>query len=99
MAGLLTALFVVALASNAGFVRRLRTHHRETWEQLGSPSLTFGPTPRASLWKSRVLSRGEYRRLQDRVLDRWAMAERLSAGIFLAAFLVIVFAKWTGQVD
>lgn len=96
MIGVLTVLFVTAIALNAGFVMRLRTYHRETWEQLGSPSLTFGPTPRASLAKSRFVSRGEYKRLEDRVLNRWAMAERLSGGVFLVAFLVVVLARWSG---
>lgn len=97
MIGALMVLFAIAIAANAGFVRRLRANNRETWEQLGSPSLTFGPTSRASLAKSRFLSSGEYRRLQDSILNRWAIAARLSAGIFLVAFLVIVLARWTGQ--
>ena len=93
---LLTALLVVAavggLVLTQFFLRRLRTHHSPTWEALGSPTLVLNNTIRNSTRTCRFIWDGEYRVLDDPVLDMLGTTLRLYwIGYGILFVLVLLF--------
>ncbi len=58
-------------------LRRLRTRHPDTWAELGSPTLVLNNTISNSLRTCRFIWDGEYRVLDDPVLDRLGAVLRL----------------------
>src|SRR5438477_12662691 len=92
---ILTAL--LAIACIGGFVlthlflRRLRTYHSATWEELGAPTLILNNSISNSLRTCRFIWTGEYRVLDDRVLNTLGAALRLywiAYGLLFVAVLL-----------
>jgi len=68
---------VAGLALTHFFLRRLRTHHMAAWEELGSPTLILNNTISNGLRTCRFIWDGEYRVLDDPVLNTLGTILRL----------------------
>ncbi len=73
----LTVACVGGLLLTHVLLRRLRTHHPDTWAELGKPTLVLNNTISNSLRTCRFIWDGEYRVLDDRLLDRLGTTLRL----------------------
>ncbi len=87
----LTAIIICAvlgLAIGRAFYQRLRRHHPETWEKLGSPTLFWNQSPKVQVAVSRFLWKSSYRQLEDPVLNRLASLLRC-LGVLLVGLFVM----------
>lgn len=92
---LILPLVIVGLSVTALFLRRLRRVSRDVWEELGSPGLIRGNTPRKNMRVHRFLWSGSYRELGDWELDVLGGVLRglhVLASIVVTVFLVSVLA-------
>ncbi|MEY2520947.1 MAG: TRAP-type transport system small permease protein [Verrucomicrobiota bacterium] len=72
------------------FLRRLRARHASTWEGLGAPTLVLNNTISNSLRTWRFIWEGEYRVLDDSVLNRLGTILRLYWIAYIILFIVVV---------
>jgi hypothetical protein len=89
---LLIMLFGLGLAAwglNGAFIRRLAVRHPSVWEELGSPSMFWNASPKASSALSALIWSTRYRELEDPQLNR--LGNTLRAGTIL--ILVVLLAE------
>ena len=77
------------------FLSRLRTHHAQTWEALGRPTLFFNNSISNSLAVLRYLWRREYLRLGDQQSIRLASFLRSFTVFYFVLFVITVVALFT----
>jgi hypothetical protein len=72
------------------FLRRLRARHVATWEELGAPALFLNNSISNSLRTWRFIWEGEYRVLDDSVLNTLGAITRLCWIPYLILFALVV---------
>ena len=97
MSALLLSLFitlvvaaVVGLGLQHRLLTRLRTHHVQTWEALGRPTLIINNSLTNSVAVLRFLWRREYRALDDSQLVRLAGRLRVILVVYVLLFVSII---------
>src|SRR4051812_23949569 len=81
---------IIGLALSHFFLRRLRTHHVSTWEELGAPTLIVNNTISNCLRTCRFIWDGEYRVLDDPVLNALGTIIRLYWPGYGVLFIVVL---------
>jgi hypothetical protein len=91
---ILKILLGIACLSGFGlvhvFLRRLRARHLSTWEEIGAPTLIANNSISKSLRTWRFIWEGEYRVLDDSVLNTLGTIIRLSWVPYLILFIAVV---------
>jgi hypothetical protein len=81
---------VAGLALTYFFLRRLRIRHATTWEELGAPTLILNNTISNGLRTCRFIWDGEYRVLDDPILNTLGTIIRLYWIGYGALFIVVL---------
>ena len=72
------------------FLRRLRVRHLSTWQEIGAPTLIANNSISNSLRTWRFIWEGEYRVLDDSLLNTLGAIIRLSWIPYLILFALVV---------
>ena len=81
-------LAAIGISAHAFLVRRLRSHHSNIWEELGSPTLVLNNSISNGLAVQKCIRSGRLESLDDPVLARTSKALRCMGPIYVAAFAV-----------
>jgi hypothetical protein len=93
----LMIMVVAGLCVRMAFYARLRFHHDETWQKLGKPT-ALNNTINTSIKSFRyLLMSSDYRSLNDGILSRYVIAERMQTLANLAVLGVGFALQFTGH--